>query len=257
MCNETALRLVDRVTFLAGLDALVDVYDLAMRPSADQLAGRRPLMQQHTSHPAFRAVIAIAGRAAGPAGPAGLAASPAGPAHSGRAARLAGGTARPVGAGGAAGSADSAAGIGGPADGKCSTGRGRPEEGTSADGRQVVAFAYGFTGAAGQWWHDVVRAGLTVAAGAPAAAGWLADCFEIAEVHVRPEFQRRGIGRAMLRTLTAGCPHRTALLSTMDAPSPARHLYRSLGFDELLTGFSFPGNGPPYIVMGTVLPLRG
>jgi ribosomal protein S18 acetylase RimI-like enzyme len=122
---------------------------------------------------------------------------------------------------------------------------------------QVIAFAYGFGGASGQWWHDVVRAGLTVAAGRPAADAWLADSFEIAEVHVRPQDQRRGIGRAMLLRLTAGCPQRTALLSTLDAASPARRLYGSLGFAELLTGFSFPGNGPPYIVMGAVLPLRG
>lgn len=219
MRKETALRVVDQASFLARLDALIDVYDLAMQPTPDQLAGRRPIMQQHTLHPAFRAVIATAGPAAG-TGPAGRAAGPGPP---GRAA----GTS-PAG----------------------------PDEGTGPADR-VVAFAYGFTGASGQWWHDVVRAGLTVAAGAPTAAAWLADTFEIAEVHVRPEFQRRGIGRAMLLRLTAGCPHRTALLSTLDSASPARHLYRSVGFAELLAGFSFPGNGPPYIVMGAVLPLRG
>ena len=30
-----------------------------------------------------------------------------------------------------------------------------------------------------------------------------------------------------------------------------------LGFADLLTGFSFPGTDPPYVVMGAVLPLRG
>ena len=126
---------------------------------------------------------------------------------------------------------------------------------SGADG-PVIAFAYGFRGADGQWWHDVVRSGLTAAGGENAAAAWLADAFEIAEVHVRPEYQRQGIGRAMLLSLTAGCPQRTAVLSTLDAPSPARRLYRSLGFTDLLTGFGFPGNGPPYVVMGAVLPLR-
>lgn len=128
---------------------------------------------------------------------------------------------------------------------------------TNGERGQVIAFAYGFSGASGQWWHDVVRAGITVAVGARAASAWLADSFEIAEVHVRPEFQRRGIGRSMLLRLTAGCPHRTALLSTPDTASAARRLYSSLGFAELLTGFSFPGDGPPYVVMGAVLPLRG
>lgn len=119
----------------------------------------------------------------------------------------------------------------------------------------VIAFAYGFRGASGQWWHDVVRSGITASAGGRTAAAWLADCFEIAEVHVRPEYQGQGIGRAMLLRLTAGCPHRTAVLSTQDAATPARCLYRSMGFTDLLRGFTFPGNGPPYAVMGAALPL--
>jgi len=135
------------------------------------------------------------------------------------------------------------------------TGAAASGDDSGADG-PVIAFAYGFRGADGQWWHDVVRSGLTAAGGEHAAAAWLADTFEIAEVHVRPEYQRRGIGRAMLLSLTAGCPQRTAVLSTLDAPSPARRLYRSLGFTDLLTGFGFPGNGPPYAVMGAALPLR-
>jgi GNAT superfamily N-acetyltransferase len=120
----------------------------------------------------------------------------------------------------------------------------------------VIAFAYGFRGQAGQWWHDVVMSGITAAAGYPCAAGWLTDALEIAEVHVHPGYQHRGIGRGMLLALTAGRPERTAVLSTGDADSTARRLYRGLGFRDLLTGYSFPGGGPPYAVMGAVLPLR-
>jgi ribosomal protein S18 acetylase RimI-like enzyme len=185
--NTTGLRTIGQASFLTGLDALIDIYDLAMQPPPEQLAGRRTIMERHADHPGFRAVVATTG---------------------------------------------------------------------GKDG-QVIAFGYGFGGAAGQWWHDVVRAGLTVAAGSQVATAWLADSFEIAEVHVHPEFQRRGIGRAMLLRLTADCPHRTALLSALESAVPARRLYRVLGFAELLTGFSFPGNGPPYVVMGAVLPLRG
>jgi GNAT superfamily N-acetyltransferase len=119
----------------------------------------------------------------------------------------------------------------------------------------VIAFTYGFRGSAGQWWHDVVRTGLTAAAGAPAAAWWLADSFEVAEVHVRPAYQGHGIGRDMVLALMAGCERRTALLSTQDTWSPARRLYGRLGFTDLLTGFCFPGGGPPYAVMGAALPL--
>jgi ribosomal protein S18 acetylase RimI-like enzyme len=121
---------------------------------------------------------------------------------------------------------------------------------------QAVAFSYGFRGAPGQWWHDVVRAGVTAAAGAIEATRWLADPLEVAEVHVRPEHQRRGIGRDMLLTLTGGRDERTAVLSTQDDNATARSLYHRLGFTDLLRGFSFPGGGPPYAVMGAVLPLR-
>lgn len=128
---------------------------------------------------------------------------------------------------------------------------------TEVPGGPVIAFSYAFRGQAGQWWHDVVLAGITATAGGQAASGWLSSAMEVAEVHVHPAYQRRGTGRSMLLTLTAGRKERTALLSTMDAESPARRLYRDLGFTDLLTGYSFPGGSPPYAVMGAVLPLRG
>ena len=121
--------------------------------------------------------------------------------------------------------------------------------------RQIVAFAYGFHGDRGQWWHDVVRAALTVGSGSGAAAAWLDDSFEVAEVHVRPRYQQRGIGRQMLHRLTGGLTERTAVLSTMDRESPARRLYRSLGFTDLLTRYQFAGVAESYAVMGAALPL--
>lgn len=126
---------------------------------------------------------------------------------------------------------------------------------TSGDSRRLIAFTYGFRGVPGQWWHDVVRNGLLSASGPSVAADWLDYVLEIAEVHVRPEFQARGIGRRMVVTLAAGRSERTAVLSTRDADTPARKLYRSLGFTDLLRDFLFPGGGPPYAVMGARLPL--
>jgi ribosomal protein S18 acetylase RimI-like enzyme len=122
---------------------------------------------------------------------------------------------------------------------------------------RMVGFAYAFRGLPGQWWHDVVKGGICAASGRALAQTWLADALEIAEVHVQPEFQARGIGRQMMLTLAADRTERTALLSTRDAQTPARRLYRSLGFTDLLTGFQFPGSGPPYAVMGAPLPLPG
>ena len=49
----------------------------------------------------------------------------------------------------------------------------------------------------------------------------------------------------MVHTLHQSRPERTAVLSTQDCHSRARRLYRSLGFADLLTGFSFPGTDPP------------
>jgi ribosomal protein S18 acetylase RimI-like enzyme len=128
---------------------------------------------------------------------------------------------------------------------------------TAGSPARIVAFSYGFRGIPGQWWHDVVRAGIAATSGLSAARGWLDDALEIAEVHVHPDFQARGIGRRMMLTLTAGRSERTALLSTRDALTPARRLYRGIGFADLLTDFLFPGGGPRYAVMGAELPLTG
>lgn len=126
---------------------------------------------------------------------------------------------------------------------------------TEGNRGRFVAFTYGFRGVPGQWWHDVVKNGLISTSGPAVATQWLDYVLEVAEVHVRPEFQARGIGRRMVVTLAAGRAEHTAVLSTRDADTPAHRLYRSLGFTDLLRDFVFPGGGPPYAVMGARLPL--
>jgi len=120
----------------------------------------------------------------------------------------------------------------------------------------IAGFAYGFHGADGQWWHDLVRRALIKTGGREFAQQWMAESFEVAEVHVHPHYQGHGIGRAMVPALLHPRLERTALLSTQDTDSRARRLYRGLGFTDLVTGYRFPGTDPPYAVMGTVLPLR-
>jgi ribosomal protein S18 acetylase RimI-like enzyme len=122
----------------------------------------------------------------------------------------------------------------------------------------VAGFGYGFHGEPGQWWHDMVAAALATVRGEGTAGrvSWLDDSFEIAELHVLPEWQGRGIGRSLLLGLASGRLERTAVLSTHDNDSRARRLYRSAGFGDLLTGFRFSGGDPAYAVMGAVLPLR-
>ena len=131
-----------------------------------------------------------------------------------------------------------------------------PGEPPRGEHGRIVGIGYGFRGAAGQWWHDMVESAITAAAGREAARAWMTDSFEVGELHVHPDQQGRGIGRQLLLRLTAGRPERSAVLSTLDAESRARRLYRSSGFTDLLTGFRFPGGGEPYAIMGAALPLR-
>ena len=122
---------------------------------------------------------------------------------------------------------------------------------------EPVGFGYGFRGGPGQWWHNTVRNALTALRGDAVASGWMDDSFEVAELHVAPAHQGQGTGADVLFRLTADRLERTALLSTRDADSPARRLYRGTGFVDLLTQFEFfPGGEPPYAVMGAELPLR-
>ncbi len=123
--------------------------------------------------------------------------------------------------------------------------------------REPVGFGYGFHGMAGQWWHNTVRTAVAASRGTVVAADWMDDSFEVAELHVAPAHQGQGTGADVLLRLASGRPERTALLSTRDADSPARRLYRGTGFVDLLTGFHFfPSGEPPYAVMGAELPLR-
>jgi ribosomal protein S18 acetylase RimI-like enzyme len=121
------------------------------------------------------------------------------------------------------------------------------------DSNALAGFTYGFHGAPGQWWHDVVAGALAL--GPRDGRGWLDDSFEVAELHVHPAYQGMGIGRELLLRLTADRQERTAVLSTMDTESRARQLYRGVGFTDLLTGFRFSGGEPAYAVMGATLPL--
>ncbi len=211
--------------FVAAIDRLTAIYAAAMRADPALLPGRRTIMERHTQHPGFRAIVVTAASAGGDSAAADSAAADSAAAD---AADSASGSA----------AADSAA-----AD-------------SAAADSHIIGFGYGFRGAGGQWWHDVVRLALTAQVGATVAGAWLDSSMEIAELHVHPGFHRRGIGRRLLLGLTAGRAERTAALSTQDDNWPARLLYRSVGFSDLVTGFSFPGGGPPYTIMAAVLPLR-
>jgi ribosomal protein S18 acetylase RimI-like enzyme len=111
---------------------------------------------------------------------------------------------------------------------------------------RLVGFGYGYPGRPGQWWHDVVAGAL----GRAATKRWLTDGFELAELHVLPERQGDGLGRALLDDLFARVEARHVVLSTPDTDSRARSLYRSLGFTDLRRYFRFPGSDEDYAIMG-------
>ncbi|MFE1169524.1 GNAT family N-acetyltransferase [Nocardiopsis sp. NPDC058789] len=126
------------------------------------------------------------------------------------------------------------------------------------EGDRPLGFAYAFHGHEGQWWHDVVIEALRLHGRSRHVRRYLADPLEIAEVHVLPDAQNRGVGRSLLHALCAGRPERTAVLSTRTGPTAARHLYRSCGFVEVLESFSFPGSpDQPFSIMAARLPLLG
>jgi GNAT superfamily N-acetyltransferase len=114
------------------------------------------------------------------------------------------------------------------------------------DGVDPVAFGYGYLGRRGEWWHDIVVNAL----GPELGERWMADAFELAELHVLPERHGQGIGRRILDEVVRHAAGRTMVLSTQDRESPARQLYRTAGFVDLLGGFVFPGSHEVYAIMG-------
>jgi ribosomal protein S18 acetylase RimI-like enzyme len=121
-----------------------------------------------------------------------------------------------------------------------------------ADDSTLLGFGYGYTTRPGQWWHDLVRRALDK----QHQGDWLQNAFELSELHVLPEFQGAGTGRALLTGLAAALPHDTMLLSTPDIQSRAFRLYRDLGFVDLRRHYLFPGDVRPFAVLGARLPLR-
>jgi len=124
----------------------------------------------------------------------------------------------------------------------------------SADG--LVGIGYGYVGAAGQWWHEQVRSGLLRQAGQSIADRWMADYFELTELHVNPQAQGYGLGERLLRRLLSEVRSADVLLSTPEGPSRAWRLYRRMGFTDVLRRYRFAGDPRPFAVLGRSLPLE-
>ncbi|MFD7239889.1 GNAT family N-acetyltransferase [Streptomyces syringium] len=123
---------------------------------------------------------------------------------------------------------------------------------TTGSGR-LVGFVYGMPNDRAHWWSTVVEPYLR----ATGSEGWLDDAFVITELHVHPAYQNRRIGRSLITTITASAREPRSILSAIDTESPARALYRKLGYQDLARPVHFPSAPRPYAVMGAPLPLLG
>ncbi|MFI6403606.1 GNAT family N-acetyltransferase [Streptomyces sp. NPDC050548] len=121
---------------------------------------------------------------------------------------------------------------------------------TSAE--RLVGFVYGMPNNRTHWWSTVVEPYLR----SGGHDTWLDDSFVITELHVHPHFQNRGVGRSLITTITDTAAEPRSILSAIDTDSPARGLYRSLGYEDLARQVLFPSAPKPYAVMGAPLPLR-
>ncbi|MBZ4015614.1 GNAT family N-acetyltransferase [Streptomyces purpurogeneiscleroticus] len=121
---------------------------------------------------------------------------------------------------------------------------------TTPEGR-LAGFVYGLPNDRSHWWSSVVEPYLR----STGQDFWLDDSFVITELHVHPAYQKRGIGRALITRITDEAPYPRSILSAIDTESPARALYRSLGYQDLARRVIFPSAPAPYAVMGAPLPL--
>lgn len=97
------------------------------------------------------------------------------------------------------------------------------------DDGALVGFAYGYTGAYGQWWTDRVADQMDD----DARRAWLdPPHYEVVELHVRPDSQRSGIGTRLLDALLTAQPHDRAVLSA-DPDTAAAAFYRKHGWQRV------------------------
>ncbi|MGP4112457.1 GNAT family N-acetyltransferase [Streptomyces sp. 4N509B] len=117
---------------------------------------------------------------------------------------------------------------------------------------ELVGFVYGMPNDRAQWWSTVVEPYLRRAGN----EAWLDNAFTITELHVLPAYQGHGTGRRLITTLTDAAAEPRSILSAVDVESPARALYRRLGYRDLARRVLFPSAPSAYAVMGAELPLR-
>lgn len=117
---------------------------------------------------------------------------------------------------------------------------------------RMVGFAYGYRAQRGQWWADEVARALHLPA-SDRSRDWLEDAFELCEIHVSPDAQGHGTGRALLRALTDVQPAEVVILSTPSGPTKAAGLYEAEGYHPIASYFYFRGDPRPFEILARVV----
>ncbi|MDC7103686.1 GNAT family N-acetyltransferase [Corynebacterium falsenii] len=123
-----------------------------------------------------------------------------------------------------------------------------------SDSRQrCVGIAFTFRGTPETWWYRQVARGLAETGMTQLEISHtLTDYAELSEIHVQPNMQGQGIGRALFESLLPRIPQSTVMLSTPEVPgesNAAWRLYRRLGFTDVLRNFQFPADPRPFGIL--------
>ena len=127
------------------------------------------------------------------------------------------------------------------------------EASPATPGHRVIGVCFSFRGTPQSWWYQQVFHGL-VARGLSEieAHEQLHDYSEISEIHVHPQRQGIGAGKALMEHLLGAITTGQAMLSTPEVPDEANNawaLYRHLGFEDLLRNFQFPADPRPFGIL--------
>lgn len=94
---------------------------------------------------------------------------------------------------------------------------------------EVVGVAYGYRSEPGQFVHTRLREALSH----HAARRWLADCFEVAELGVRPDARGEGVGSELHDALLTEVDAETAVLTVDRGDDASKAFFRDRGWREV------------------------
>ncbi|RCW40824.1 acetyltransferase (GNAT) family protein [Halopolyspora algeriensis] len=115
---------------------------------------------------------------------------------------------------------------------------------------RLTGVLIGFPTASRDWWPNQVRPALAAAEN----LHWLEDAFELAELHVHPEAQGRGLGSALLNEAVRHIEqHRIVLSTGAIGNRPTRGFYRKHGFRTLTAPFRWMETPLRVFVLGREL----